>query len=190
MFKIGIIGLITIVSYDIIVEIFFDDEDTYHGIFTFFRNLPENTEITPYFLLDIVFGFLWKISLWLTIYYFSPLHFIILEVISEFVETTLIIIGIKSDESPKLLQEEKITFIIIYIFIFFFILVFYEIIILNFCKLNFNTKVQIMLRQKIDEIYDIDKDGKLVPANKGLQNTTILNEEEENEDNNNEPLFQ
>ena len=160
MFKIGIIGLITIVSYDIIVEIFFDDEATYHGIITFFRKLSKNLDNTHFFLLDILFGFLWQLSLWLTIYYFSPLHFIILEIISEFVETTVIIKCQNSDECPKLFPKEKITFIIIYVFIFFFILVFYEIIILNFCKLNFNTKVQIMLRQKIDGIYDVDKSGK------------------------------
>ena len=127
----------------------------------------------------------------MTIYYFSALHFIIIEVIGEIFE--VIIILIKNDlieRKNSFNKRQIITFYIIYPFIFFFVLIFYEIFILNFCKLNYNTKVQIMLRQKIDEIYDIDKDGKLVPANKGLQNTTILNEEEENEDNNNEPLFQ
>ena len=106
MFKIGIIGLIAIVSYDIIVEIFFDDKNTFHGIITYFRYLPENLDKIHFFLLDLLFGFLWEISLWLTIYYFSALHFIIIEVIGEIFEA--IIILIKND-----LIERKNSFNIV-----------------------------------------------------------------------------
>ena len=190
MFKIGIIGLIAIVSYDLIVEIFFDDEETYHGIITYFRNLSENLDKIYLFLLDLLFGFLWEVSLWLTIYYFSPLHFIILEIIGEFVETTFIVIDKNSINRPELRTGQKITFYIFYLIIFFFVFVFYEIIILNFCKLNYNTKIQIILRQKEDENYDSDKSDKLLPVNNNSQATTMLNEEEDDEDNNNEPLFQ
>lgn len=192
MFKIGIIGLIAIVLYDIFIEIVFDDENTYHGIITYFRDLSKSPNKIHFFLLDLLFGFLWQISLWLTIYYFSPLHFIILEVIGECIETILIIIDDNLLKRDGFKTEQKISFYIIYPFIFFFVFVFYEIIILNFCELNYNTKVQIMIRQKIDGIYDVDKSGKLVPVNNGAQSTTMMNddEEEEDEDNNNEPIFQ
>ena len=191
MFKIGTIGLIAIVSYDIIVEIFFDDKDTYHGIFTFFRKLSKKLDNTHFFLLDIFFGFLWQVSLWLTIYYFSPLHFIIIEVIGDFFETTIIIINKELIYTKdELNMTQKITFFIAYPFIFFFFLVFFEIIILNVCKLNYNTKIHIMLRQKIDGNYDVDKSGKLVPVNNGVQSTILNDDEEEDEVNNNDPLFQ
>ena len=36
---------------------------------------------------------------------------------------------------------------------------------MNFCGLQYNTRYYIMLRQKIDGSYDVDKNGKLIPAN-------------------------
>jgi hypothetical protein len=192
MFKIGIIGLIVLVPYDLIIEIFFDDKDTYHGIITFFRNLSESYEKIYLFVLDILFGFLWEISLWLTIYYFSPLHFIILELIGEFIETTFIVIDDDLVNREPLKLQQEITFYIVFPIIFFFVFVFFEILILNFCKLNYNTKIQIMLRQKVDGNYDVDKSGKLIPVNNGAQTTTILNYDEDYDDdyNNNDAMFQ
>ena len=48
---------------------------------------------------------------------------------------------------------EKISFYVLYPFLLFGVFVFNEIIILNFCGLNHNTKNEIMKRGNIDGIY-------------------------------------
>ena len=84
---------------------------------------------------------------WLTIYYFSPCHCIIFESVSNFIKFILSrTIQNKDDFS----SGELITFSILYPIFIFIALVFNEIIILNFCNLNYNTKKEIMKREKID----------------------------------------
>lgn len=192
MFKIGIFGLIPILLYDGIVELFFDDPDCiYHGIIIYFRTLFQTKEKIYLFVLDLFFGCIWETSLWLTIYYFTPLHFIILEVLGEFIETTLNII--KPSLQPKIDNYKTgqiLSFYIIYPIVIFCVLIFTEIIILNFFGLNYNTRYFIILRQKIDGAYDIDKDGKIIPANNMIHSTMIdssnnNNDDDEEEDDNN-----
>ena len=190
MFKIGIIGVLPLLLYDGIVELFFDDKTTkYHGIITYFKILYETKKKVYLFLLDLFFGFIWEVSLWLTIYYFTPFHFIILEVLGEFIETTLNIV--KPDIQPNKVEYKYvqiITFYIIYPIVIFIVLIFNEIIILNFCGLQYNTRYYIMLRQKIDGNYDVDKNGKLIPVNHFIQSTISDTDDEDNE-NNNGPIF-
>ena len=81
-----------------------------------------------------------------------------------------------------------ITFYIIYPIVIFIVLIFNEIIILNFCGLQYNTRYYIMLRQKIDGNYDVDKNGKLIPVNHFIQSTISDTDDEDNE-NNNGPIF-
>ena len=190
MFKIGIIGIIPILLYDGIVELFFNDENgKYHGIIAYFKILSESKGKIYLFLLDLFFGFIWQISLWLTIYYFSPLHFIILETLGEFIETTLNIIDHNLQPNrAEYKSEQIITFYIIYPIVIFIVLVFNEIIILNFCGLQYNTRYYIILRQKIDGSYDVDKNGKLVPANYFAQ-SSITGPDDEDDESNNEVIF-
>ena len=50
MFKIGIIGVLPLLLYDGIVELFFDDKTTkYHGIITYFKILFETKKKYTYF---------------------------------------------------------------------------------------------------------------------------------------------
>ena len=176
MFKIGISGLIPVFLYDIIVEIFFDDPGKkYHGIILYFQDsLNEKSKIF-YFIIDLIFGTIWLDSVWLTIHYFSPLHFIILEVLTEFLETFF------SDDN-KLKKEEVVAYSILYSIIIISTLICTEILILNFWGLNYNTKKYIMNRQKNDSIRD---DNNIMESNEASNSLM----DEENEENNKDISF-
>ena len=146
LFKIGIIGLIPLLIYDIIAK-FCEFDIKYHGII---KTIFENLEIWA-FLVNLFFYLLYEIGLWLTIYYFSPCHFIILGTLGDFLE----LIASFFDENDKAYnigtKDQLITFCVLYPIIFFALLVFNEIIILNFCGLNKNTKIYIMKRELVDD---------------------------------------
>ena len=183
LFKMGILGLIPLLIYDATIELFFDDKDSnYHGICTYFLMLLKNKDKIYLFVLDVSFGFAWEVSLWLTIYYFSPLHFIILEVMGEFMETTFNIIrpGLQTNRK-EYSSGQIITFYIIYPIVIVCILIFNEIIILNFCNLNYNTRYYIIQRQKIDGIFNVDKNGNLVPVQNNLFDFIIDDERNDSE---------
>ena len=188
LFKIGILGLIPILFYDIIVEIFFNDSNgNYHGIIIYFRELFKIPKKIHLFLLDLIFGTIYEVSLWLTIYYFSPLHFIILEVLGEFIETSFNIIKPEWQNKDEYPNKEIIIYYTLYPIVIFCVLVFNEIIILNFCGLNYNTRKGIMIRQKIDGVFEIDKSGNFIPISNESQSSLI--EVEKDEDHNN-PIFE
>ena len=79
LFKIGIIGLIPMITF---------------GIITLFINIDEKYQLFLIFnstdiwinLLDLFFSFMFQLGLWLTIFYLTPCHYIIYESISNFLE--------------------------------------------------------------------------------------------------------
>ena len=93
-------------------------------------------------LLYLFFSCLFELGLWLTIYYFTLCHYIIFETLANIIDI------IFSDKDYS--KGQIISSIILYPILFFSILVFNEIIILNFCGLNYNTKREIMEREKYD----------------------------------------
>lgn len=154
IFKVGIIGLIPICIYGIIVS--FIDIDNKYKVFQHFSGISYEL-----YALDLFFSCLFEIGIWLTIYYFTPCHYIIFEAIADFLE----IILSKFDEKDKLkyTSGQQISFFIIYPIIIFIVFVFNEIIILNFCNLDYNTKVKIMEREKMDVFINEMNDMKLMP---------------------------
>lgn len=148
LWKIGFFGLIPLLIYDIIVEISSKDEELkYHGIIRYIRSMFEYPQEIYIFLFDLIFGFIWEVSMWLTIYYFTPCHVIISDALAEFLDTIVDLIF----PGHKYEIMEKVTFGLLYPIIIFFSLVFNEIIILNFCNLSFNTRYNIMIRQELDK---------------------------------------
>ena len=116
MFIIGIIGIIPLLLYDGIVELFFNDKNgKFHGIIAYFKILFRVKEKIYIFLLDLFFGFIWQVSLWLTIYYFTLLHFIILDVLGEFIETTFNIINPNLQRNRAKYKYQQIITFILYI---------------------------------------------------------------------------
>ena len=140
LFKIGIIGLIPLIIFGFLTLIV-DVNEKYH-LFQFFSKID-----FWIFLLDLFFSCLFELGLWLTIYYFSPCHYIIYESIANFLEIILAKVnGIEGIFS----RGEIITFYILYPVFILGTIVFNEIIILNFWGLNYNTKKEIMKRETID----------------------------------------
>ena len=155
LFKIGIIGLIPMITF---------------GIITLFINIDEKYQLFLIFnstdiwinLLDLFFSFMFQLGLWLTIFYLTPCHYIIYESISNFLEIFLDKI---EGSIGKYSNEEIITFYILYPILIFGTFVFNEIIILNIFGLNSNTTNEIILRGNMDDInqrdtfcYDIEDD--------------------------------
>ena len=170
LFKIGITGLIPLLIYDVIAY-YCGLNDNFHGII---KSIYENDIQIWYHLLNLFSCLLFEIGLWLTIYYFSPCHFIILETLGDFFEIISLIIENEDNQDSYELRQ-KITFCILYPFMIFAVLVFNEIIILNFWGLSYNTKYYIMEREKID-INSLSNRHLAVPDN----------EEEEQEKENND----
>ena len=140
LFKIGIVGIVPIIIYDIIAFSCGLDPK-YHGVIQIIFVEGRIGE----FLLNLFFCLLFEISLWLTIYNFSPCHFIILETLGDFCQ---IIISLIKGNNKNYDNKQIITFLILYPVIIASVLVFNEIIILNFCRLNYNTKYYIMKRER------------------------------------------
>jgi hypothetical protein len=145
LFKIGIIGLIPMTIYGIIVQ-FKDFGGDNWQIFKFFYKTPIYV-----FLIDILFSVLYKLGAWLTIYYFTPCHYIIFNTISDFFEVILSQFEKDNNGShEKYCPTQKITFFVLYPILIFISLVFNEIIVLNCCGLNYNTKKEIAIRGEKD----------------------------------------
>ena len=105
-----------------------------------------------YFIFDVVFYFFTNIGIWMTIYYYSPFHYIISESISEYL--FILYDFIIYEKGYKLI--DIILYSIIYIINLLFFLVFNEIIILKFCGLNYNIKQNIEEREMIDNILALE----------------------------------
>ena len=143
LFKIGIFGLLILTVYGIIVS--FIEIDDIYKIFQNFSSLSPGI-----YILDLIFSLLFEIGLWLTIYYFTPCHYIIFETFGDFLEIILSHLEKNQSFNKKYSTEQKYSFFILYPILIFIVLVFNEIIILNFCNLSYNTKIKISEREKVE----------------------------------------
>ena len=142
---IGLINSICLIIYDLCA--YYLKSEISGVIFGFKNNInsPSNFFL---FLLDLIIEFIWIFGIFLTIYIFTPCHYFIPEYISEFCYY------IKTAFNSK--EEFYSTFNIIifsisYVIIFFCCLVFNEVIIINFCKLDYNTKKRIQERMNLEK---------------------------------------
>jgi len=99
------------------------------------------------FILDLIIQCIWNLGFWLTIYYFSPCH----TFISEFISEIFFYIKNSIEKDGELYSTKyAVIFSIFYFIIFFFILIFNEVIILNFMRLDYNTKKRIEQRERTE----------------------------------------
>ena len=168
LFKIGIIGLISLLLIDFVGYYF---EFNYHSIIITFLKLKIGN-----FLFNLLCYFIFNISLWLTIYYFSPSHYIILNTLSNFIEVFIIYLT----KENAFTKGQLITFIILYPILFISALVFNEIIILDFWGLSFNTKLYIAERGSITREDDNDND-----SDSEIEEFEIYNEDDDDINNDN-----
>ena len=172
MLNIGIISLFILIPYELISLIFSKGKEcTYNGIYYQIKENINNLHYYPLiFIADVLSAFLWIGGIQLTIYFFSPCHFIISEslsqIIATFIEKTFDNYGIQT----------KILIGIIYGIVVFAGLIYNEIIIINMCSLSVNTRKKIMNRetkenflalrgQIIDEDDEEDKDSSRASLN-------------------------
>ena len=164
LFKLGIFGLIPLSIYGLIVS--FLDINPSMKIFQNLKNIS-----IPIYLFDIFFSVLFEVGLWLTIYYFTPCHYIIFECIADFLE----IILSEFDQKADFTKGQKISFFIIYPIIIFIVFVFNEIIILNFCGLSHNTKIKIIEREKLDFYINEMTEHQLMSDQFEIDNEYVIN---------------
>jgi hypothetical protein len=143
MYAIGLFATILILIYEIFTVIIVGIDSNINGIFYQFYKNCENFQFLYIliFIADILTAFIWLWGIQLTVYFFTPCHFIISESISQiisfFINRTIF------DYSAG----EQATIIIFFIFIIFATLIYNEIFIINICTLSNNTKKNIYLRQ-------------------------------------------
>ena len=143
MFSIGFISLITLIIYEIITCLFLGINSEYNGII---RQIKKDFSIM-FILLSVfstIMGLFWVGGIWLTIYYFSPCHFIINEVLTQFV-TNLLDKRFNDYEPTK-----KIICYVAYVIIFVCTLIYNEVIIININCLSKDTRKNIIKRQYVE----------------------------------------
>ena len=149
----------------------YDNNNENLKFFQVFSNVP-----ILYFIIDLFFSWLFEIGLWLSMYYFSPCYYFIFETISDFLE---IFFGYKKFE-----VGQYISFFILYPILIFGLLVFNEVIILNFCGLDYNTKLKIMEREENDIKFIDERSGSLSSLNNDIEELGfVVNKDIEDKDN-------
>ena len=152
MFFIGAFSLILILLYEIIIVFSFGIDCDYCGIFYQFKKNIENYGFLYIliFLGDTITAFIWVSGIQLTVYFFTPCHFIISESISQIIST---IIKKAIKDFPVI---EKVIIYFLFCLIILATLIYNEVIIINVCHLNKDTKKLILIRQ-LSETEDIIK---------------------------------
>ena len=151
MFFVGLINSILLLIYEIFAYNIDSDKS---GIVIGFKKDIKSSGDFFMFILDSILQCICYLGLWLVIYYFTPSHCLISENISEYVNYITNIID-SDDEFYS--AENSIIYSICNLFNFVGFLVFTEVIILNFCGLDFNTQKKILLREKIDSVELLNK---------------------------------
>ena len=148
MFIIGLISLSILIPYELITVIIYGIENkSINGILFQIKNNFEKYSFLYLliFVLDIISAFLWIAGIQLTIYYFTPCHFIISESLSQIL-TTLI-----QESINEYNLSLKIIIYALYIIIVFASLIYNEIIIINVDSLSRNTKKKIIDREILEK---------------------------------------
>ena len=152
MFWLGLISTIALLIYDVIA--YFVNPDV-SGIIIGLKDNIDNIGDFFLFVLDLIIEYAWNLGIWLLIYYYTPCHYFISEFISEYFYYLSNVIK-ENDEFYS--TKNGILFSICFLLIIIFSLVFNEVIILNFWRLDYNTNKRIYERQKYE--FDIDLKNK------------------------------
>ena len=151
---IGAFACVPMLIYDIIA--FFINKNA-SGIIIGFVNNVNNAKNVFLFIVDLLLLFISNFGIFWTIYYFTPFHLIICEFITELINYYIGLIQFKPNETGEKnifdLVFKKINIIIFSVVFFINLicsLIFNEIIILKFCKLEYYTQKYIKDRAKTD----------------------------------------
>jgi hypothetical protein len=152
MYVIGLFATILILVYEIFTVIIVGIDSNLNGIFyQFYKNCERFQYLyILIFISDILTAFIWLWGIQLTVYFFTPCHFIISESISQIIST---IIKKAIKDFPFI---EKVIIYFLFCLIILATLIYNEVIIINVCHLNKDTKKLILIRQ-LSETEDILK---------------------------------
>lgn len=145
MLWLGLLASGLLLLYDIIA---YFTNPSVSGIIIGFRDNINNAGDFFLFLVDLLVEFIWNLGIWLVIYYFTPCHYFIPEYISEYFYYMLKVTDEDNKNNDFYSSVNCILFSICFILNIIFILIFNEVIILNFCKLDYNTNKRIKEREK------------------------------------------
>ena len=149
---IGAFACVPLLIYDIIT--FFVKKDISGIIICLIDNV--NTVKNVFlFIVDLLIVFITNLGIFWTIYYFTPFHLIICEFFSELLGYYIQLIQFKIEVKtifPSFCYETNniIIFSVFFLINLLFSLIFNEIIILKFCKLEYYTKKYIKVRAELD----------------------------------------
>ena len=157
-----------------IILIFISGKDTELGFFRAFYQYFYNTNIgiiIGKFLINIILNFFINTFSILTLYHFSPDFILISLQVSKFVNVLM-------DKNTK-----EYYFIIVVVLQFFCLLIYLEIIELNFCNLNKNTRRNIQIRGKDEVLGKGDNDTESdINGSVELSEGYLIKNEDENVD--------
>ena len=143
MFIIGAISTCLVLPYEIITVLAFGKDTKFNGIFYQMEKKFEDNKLYPLiFIAYILVSFFEIVGIILTIYFFSPYHFIISESISQIISAFI------SKDLDELSIIKRVFIYILFFVIFLGSLIYNEIFIINICSLNKNTQKYIIKRQK------------------------------------------
>ena len=145
MLVIGITNAILVLIYDLILYLV--DKSNESILKGFLNNITSIGDFFIFFL-DLIIQFGWNLGIWMTIYYLTPCHYFISEYISEYIY--YIENAFKKDKKDFYSPINITIFSISYFINFCCCLIFNEVVILNFCGMDYNTKKRIKERTKID----------------------------------------
>ena len=138
MFVIGFISLIIILLYETITVLAFGKDRVFNGVFYQIELNIQNIRLYPLlFIGDVLSAFLWIGGIQLTIYFFSPCHFIISESVSQILST---IINNSLENHATYIKAIVYT---LFLIIFLAALIYNEVIIINLFSLEKNTQKHI-----------------------------------------------
>ena len=123
------------------------DDKHFAGIISGFRELSEIGNILYCFGL-IIFLFMTTLGLWLTVKMLSPGHFLTSDSIIT-LELNMLVDGYRGSNTAYLFIDNPLFYIFSFITIF-ACLIYNEILIINICNLNYNTRKEIIERQNHD----------------------------------------
>ena len=143
MYVIGLFATILILVYEIFTVIIVGIDSNLNGIFyQFYKNCERFQYLyILIFISDILTAFIWLWGIQLTVYFFTPCHFIISESISQIISFFI------NDTISEYSDGEQATIIIFFFIIIFATLIYNEVLIINICSLSNNTKKNINLRK-------------------------------------------
>lgn len=168
MFCIGFISLIFILLYETITVLAAGKDRDFNGIFYQIELNFQNIDLYPLlFIGDVLSAFLWVAGIHLTVYFFTPCHFIISESVSQIISNLI------NNSIEHHSMAVKVIIYILFCIIFFSALIYNEVIIINIWSLDKDTKKHIENRAKTEKEILLEEEEEVDSKNNINENTDL-----------------